>query len=112
MWGLSNIACDREDTASKVVNHPIFKTTLKFLVSTNHNLSSEATFVVCNSLDAIDSNKVQHVLTPHSKDILKPMLKNLKAKTPKIVLAVLEMVERLFKLDDSLGLDGEKSFKW
>ena len=99
LWGLSNISCDRESTASLVAEHSIWKTAIKFLVSADKGHADEATFVVCNTIDALDKNKVKAALTP-TTDTLKPLLKNLRTKKPRTVMAVLELMDRLFSIDE------------
>ena len=102
---MSNISCDRTDTAEIVAAHPIFKSAIRFLVSSEKSILDEATFVVCNTIDALKKTKVKAALTP-TTDTLKPLLKNLRTKKPKTVMAVLELVDRLFSIDEQLQLEG------
>ena len=102
---MSNISCDRTDTAEIVAAHPIFKSAIRFLVSSEKSILDEATFVVCNTIDALDKTKVKAALTP-TTDTLKPLVTNLRTKKSKTVLAILELIDRLFSIDEQLQLEG------
>jgi len=96
-----------------LVQDSVFETLAGLLNSTKIKLRKEAVLCVTQVLTTLDKVRVLALLTETFPSLLKDYLKCMQFFSDnEIVMSVLETVYYFLEVDENLGYEGERSFKY
>lgn len=112
LWLVSNLGCDGNSIALKLVQNDIMNSVIAFLRSADLNVKTQAFYVVGNILTTLQNYEdIFRTLDHFGPDLLKNYVAGLEMISNETLLNhVLDTIDFLLQVDVMLGLKDENSF--